>query len=239
MTSAGRRAQVGRHDGRAGERRRRRCTIARGRRRRSVAPRRSSSGTCMKRFSKIVSVIVAGAVGDASSAMNCACMSVGKPGTRWCGSSPRAAARSARHADPAVAAPRSSAPASRSLSITASRWSRARRCAARTSPPAAATAHRKVPASMRSGDDAVRATPCSRSHALDADPARAVALDPRAHRDQHLGEVGDLRLLGRVLEDGLALGERRGHQQVLGAGDGDHVGRDARALAAASAVATM
>ena len=84
------------------------------------------------------------------------------------------------------------------------------------------------------GDDAVRDA-VQPLDALDADPARAVALDARAHRDQHLGEVVDLGLLRRVLEDRLALGERRRHQQVLGAGDGDHVGRDARALQAPGA----
>jgi hypothetical protein len=68
------------------------------------------------------------------------------------------------------------------------------------------------------------------AHALDPDPARAVALDARAHGDQHLGQVGDLRLLGGVLEHRLALGQGRRHQQVLGAGDGDHVGRDPRTL---------
>jgi hypothetical protein len=32
-----------------------------------------------------------------------------------------------------------------------------------------------------------------------------------------------------VLQHGLAIGQGRGHHQVLGAGHGDHVGRDARA----------
>src|SRR6218665_1955523 len=44
------------------------------------APRRSSSSTCMKRFSKIVSVTVAVPWAMQSRAMNWACMSVGKPG---------------------------------------------------------------------------------------------------------------------------------------------------------------
>ena len=49
------------------------CTLMR-------APMRFSSGTCMKRFSKIVSVIIAAPSATDISAMNCACMSVGKPG---------------------------------------------------------------------------------------------------------------------------------------------------------------
>ena len=49
------------------------CTLIR-------APMRFSSDTCMKRFSKIVSVTMAAPSDTAISAMNCACMSVGNPG---------------------------------------------------------------------------------------------------------------------------------------------------------------
>ena len=45
-----------------------------------LAPMRISSGTCMKRFSKIVSVIIEAPSAIAISAMTCACRSVGKPG---------------------------------------------------------------------------------------------------------------------------------------------------------------
>ncbi len=44
------------------------------------APRRASSSACMKRFSKMFSVIVAVPSAIVSSAISCACMSVGKPG---------------------------------------------------------------------------------------------------------------------------------------------------------------
>jgi hypothetical protein len=44
------------------------------------APMRISSGTCMKRFSKMVSVIIEAPSATVISAMNCACMSVAKPG---------------------------------------------------------------------------------------------------------------------------------------------------------------
>ena len=44
------------------------------------APRRTSSFTCMKRFSKIVSVTLLAPCEMQLSAMNWACMSVGKPG---------------------------------------------------------------------------------------------------------------------------------------------------------------
>ena len=69
-----------------------------------LAPRRTSSLTCMKRFSKIVSVTVAVPWAMQLSAMNCACMSVGKPGYSvvrkpWALS---VAPPSALHADAAV-----------------------------------------------------------------------------------------------------------------------------------------
>ena len=46
------------------------------------APSRCSSSTCWKRFSKIVSVIVAVPSATAFNAQNCACMSVGNAGIR-------------------------------------------------------------------------------------------------------------------------------------------------------------
>ena len=49
------------------------CTVMR-------APIRASSGTCMKRFSKMVSVIMAAPSATHMRAMNCACKSVAKPG---------------------------------------------------------------------------------------------------------------------------------------------------------------
>ena len=114
------------------------------------APRRCSSFTCMKRFSKMVSATVAVPCAMQSSAMNCACMSVGKPGysvvRKLCALSCAPPALWIRM--PSAAAS-TQAPASRSLSITASRWS-ARPWRSSASPPVAATAHKKVPASMRS-----------------------------------------------------------------------------------------
>src|SRR4026208_1186898 len=44
------------------------------------APMRHSSAACMNRFSKIVSEILLVPSASPSIAMNCACMSVGKPG---------------------------------------------------------------------------------------------------------------------------------------------------------------
>src|SRR5712691_8640688 len=47
--------------------------------------------------------------------------------------------------------------------------------------------------------------------ALDADGGAARALDARAHLDEKVGEVRDLRLAGGVADDGLALGQRGRH----------------------------
>ena len=46
----------------------------------TLAPMRISSGTCMKRLSKIVSVIIDAPSARVISAIICACRSVGKPG---------------------------------------------------------------------------------------------------------------------------------------------------------------
>jgi len=51
----------------------------------------------------------------------------------------------------------------------------------------------------------------------------------RAHGGKAAREVHHFRLARRVLEQRDAFRERRGHHQVLGAGDGDHVHDDARA----------
>ncbi len=64
-------------------------------------------------------------------------------------------------------------------------------------------------------------------HALNADTVSAVAFDAGAHGDQHFGQIGDFGLLRGIFQDGLAAGQRGGHQQVFGAGDRHHVGGDA------------
>ena len=115
---------------------------------RMFAPSRRSSCTCMKRFSKMVSTTVAVPSATASSAMNCACMSVAKPGygaVRTLTARGRLFACSRTQSGPEV----SVAPVSRSRSMVTSidQGSVARTV---TSPPQAAAAHRKVPVSMRS-----------------------------------------------------------------------------------------
>ena len=67
------------------------------------------------------------------------------------------------------------------------------------------------------GDDLV-AGAAELLDALDAHRLLADPVDPRPHLHQELAEVGDLRLEGAVAEDGLALGQGGGHDQVLGSG---------------------
>ncbi len=84
------------------------------------APSRTSSLTCMKRFSKIVSLITALPSAMQFTAINCACMSVGNAGyslVRKPTALSRPSARTRIQSLPASI----SAPASRSLSISASR----------------------------------------------------------------------------------------------------------------------
>jgi hypothetical protein len=80
------------------------------------------------------------------------------------------------------------------------------------------------------GDDAVLCA-FQLAHALNADGRGAGARNaslPSCSAEG--GEVGDLRLTSAVLEDSFALGERRGHQQVFGAGDGDSCRRQFQRL---------
>ena len=64
--------------------------------------------------------------------------------------------------------------------------------------------------------------------ALDHQRGRARAVDLGAHAVEHVGEVGDLGLAGRVLDHGLALGQDRGGEQVLGGADAREVEHHAR-----------
>ena len=71
--------------------------------------------------------------------------------------------------------------------------------------------------------------------ALHADGRGARALDVRAHGGEQRGEVGDLRLARAIFHHGFAVGEYGGHQQIFGAGDGDFVEENVRALQAVGA----
>ena len=67
-------------------------------------------------------------------------------------------------------------------------------------------------------------------HALDDDSVGACALDLGAHGNQEIGQIDHLGLARGILEHRLALGQRRGHHQILGAGDGDGLQHQPRAF---------
>ena len=94
-----------------------------------------------------------------------------------------------------------------------------------TSPPVMAPAMMNVPASMRSGMMRCFApcsllTPCTRMVDVPAPSIFAPILF------SSVGEIDDLGFARAILHNGFAVGQRRGHQQIFGAGDGDLVEDD-------------
>ena len=68
---------------------------------------------------------------------------------------------------------------------------------------------------------------------LDFQHAGIVAGDLRAHFTQHRDQVGHFGFARGVFEDGFAVGEGRGHQNIFRPGDGDFIEDDVRAFKAA------
>ena len=73
---------------------------------------------------------------------------------------------------------------------------------------------------MRSGST-VCSAPYSVSRPWTQSVERADALDPRAHLDEAIGEIGDFWLARGALDQGLAAGEHRRHQRIMGGADRD------------------
>ena len=116
------------------------------------APMRTNSGTCMKRFSKMVSEIRDAPSARHIIAINCACKSVGKPGKGSVLMSDafilsEAVIVRSEPVTPGVSV--TSAPPARNTSISASRW-RGSDCFKVKEPLVIAAAMAKVPASIRS-----------------------------------------------------------------------------------------
>ena len=89
-------------------------------------------------------------------------------------------------------------------------------------------------AQKRTGFDTVRHHLVPRTmqslHTLNVYAAAAMPADACAHGNQQLGQVRNLGFLRGVFQHSFAVGQTCGHQQIFGAGDGDHVGGDARAF---------
>ena len=84
------------------------------------------------------------------------------------------------------------------------------------------------------GNDSVLGT-IQLAHAFHADGGRAGAFDLGSHFVEQIGEIGDFGLARAILQNRLAFGQCRGHQQVFGAGDGDFVEDNFRAFEAVGA----
>ena len=69
--------------------------------------------------------------------------------------------------------------------------------------------------------------------------ARAQAGDLRAHGDQAVAQIFDLRLARGIADDGFALGQGRGHQRGFGGADRDEGKFDRRALEAVLGAVAM
>ena len=75
------------------------------------------------------------------------------------------------------------------------------------------------------GNDRVRAR-VQLVNAVDGDDAGPFAVDFGPHRLQVVRQIDDLGLLGRIFDNGGALGECRRHQRVLGAANGQFLKQD-------------
>ena len=73
-----------------------------------------------------------------------------------------------------------------------------------------------------------------RRNALNAQSGSLVAFDYRAHFAQQRNEISDFRLARRVFQNGFAIGQRRRHQNIFRAGDGDLFEDDVRTLQTAA-----
>src|SRR5579885_1271047 len=191
------------------------------------APMRTSSSTCIKRFSKMFSVMTEVPSACVASAIYCACMSVGKPGYSSVEISAAFRFPSLRTRIWSLLSTSMRAPASSSLLITAPR------CAGlqfetQRSPPVIAPAIRKVPASMRSGlmrcfAPCSFSTPCTRI--LDVPAPSILVADLRAHRSQPF----DVQING-ASANGAASGHRHARQTGAGNQRSHHQRRSAHGL---------
>jgi hypothetical protein len=196
------------------------------------APMRRSSGTCMKRFSKMVSTMHEVPCARHMSTMNWACMSVGKPGCGAVVTSTARRGRSSRRTRTAVAL---AADLDAGLAELGDDGLEVFEGGALDEHVAAGGGRGDH---VRAGLDAVAddgvIEGVERVGAVDVDDVGAGAVDARAHLVEHAAELLDLGLARAVHEGGAALREGGGHHEVLGAGHRGDVEHD---LGAAKATA--
>ncbi len=166
--------------------------------------------------------------------MNCACMSVAKPGYSSVVTSAATSFFAAAHSQPAP-------PAASNLDSRFAQLGQHRGKMFRST-----VGHLDVAAGDRPGDekrsclDAVGNDRCAGAPRRRSTPRTrkrggARTLDLRAHLDQQINQVGDFRLARGIVQAGFALGQRRGHQDIFRAGHGDFFEDDVRAAQPAAA----
>ena len=195
---------------------------------RMSAPSRTISFTNMNRPSKMFSVISEAPSLTAARPIAIGSRSVAKPGNGSVTMS-TAVGRSV-HPYPERCRP-ASRPRPPAVTSLSSAISRKRRVDAVHGDVAAGHRRARTPrCRRRSGRRRWRgATGRSASTPSIAQRRRAGAVDLGAHRGEHLADVDDLRLAGRVVDLRDALGQHGRHQQVLGGADAREVQPDRRA----------
>ena len=158
----------------------------------------------MKRFSKIVSRMREVPLASVISAMNWACRSVGKPGNGSVVTSTAAMPAPLRRMRMPSLVGITSAPAAASTSSAA--WSSSGRVFCKQHVAAGHGDRHGVGAGLDAVGQHVVGGAGEPGHALDLDARGAGAGDARAHLDEAIGEIGDLRLARRILDDGRAAG---------------------------------
>src|SRR5665213_3550180 len=183
------------------------------------APMRVSCGTCMKRFSKLFSVMTESPSAVLITAIICAWRSVGKPGNGAVATSMPLSRPLAADLDALVAALDGDAAALENL-----RRRRDHVVAGADELDLAAGDRRRhhVSAGLDPvGDDGVHGA-VQALDAFDADAVGAGATDVSAHSVEAEREVGNLRLARGIDDRALANRERSRHHRVLGGADRNH-----------------
>ena len=196
------------------------------------APMRMISLACMKRFSKIVSVITEVPCACVARAMYCACMSVGNPGYSSVMMSAARRFTGRRYVERLARAGDHDAAIAEFIDDGGQVLRRA-------------IGERHVAAGnsrgdeKRSGFDAVGNDGVLGAveliDALDANRGCSGALDFGAHFREQFGEVGDFRLARGVADRRFAFGEHCGSEDIFRAGHRDFVEVDCRAVKPARA----
>ena len=189
---------------------------------------RTSSCTCMKRFSKMFSCDLADAFGLGGEGHVLGLHVGGKAGILFGGD-----VGGVDRSLPSLRTRTEFGPRMSGGAGLLQAWRSRRRgdqgCSRRRtrSPRVMAPAMRKVRLHTVGIDAVMRAVKLG--DAVDVDGGRSSAFDLRSHGNEEGGEIADFGLASAVFHQGFAFGEG-GHEQIFSAGDGDFVEDDVRAF---------